>query len=854
MADASTTLNRLLTALSVSDPTWDTTIGSATYKILEAVAQEIANASNNSTLLTYGYDVTSKFGTELDAFVNLFGINRQLGTRAIGTITFSTNTAATTSYDIPLGTQVYAAGNANIAFATTTAATITTGNTSIIVPVASILPGSYNNLSANTLTNITTPLVGITAASNEYAMTNGTDTETDIQLQERFLNTAFSNFSGTTNKFSSIALQNPNITQVNVVGTQMNYLESLQVATVISGSSPFNLGLRTQAQLVAISGSTVASGYLGILQPNVTIPISTSSPAGLIAPGATVNFDGTNYNLSAVASGNGYLNIAYTYSGSAPTTLNNTSTPANIITAISGMLNSVTLNYNNAVTVMVTGTISGSNTIASGLNITFNQSIPWNVVAISGSVISGTNTIISQIPDSQYCYPAGNEQVGINLGSSTQQLFTRNVDYNYIQASGAAPLQLKITFIPSANNAPNTYTGAGVQMSSEYIPESSRVVISGNNIINPNYVDIFVNSTTTQTATEQIVMITGNIFTASGDGGTYSVDKFLTSNDTPPYFGSTTTSDYYIGVTQNPLANFPYQVISGNAPSYMTFGSYNFPIALSSGTSASIAVSGSAGSNILTTSTTITGLLTGQVAVNPFASIGISGIGIGNYITGLVPGNPNQILLANNLALGVSGSLSWATVAYPVYDETTTTGSILDKSGIALVRSDPTSSYGNNYPNAVPYQVGTFTHSYYSDVVATDALAQQSRIVGTNVLVHQAEFVNIVVNFSIIYTSSANPSVTNNAILSAVTNYLQTIPFGSTISLNNLLQTAYGSAGVQSIRIATAIDNPNNYGIQIMNIDGSKQGTPYTKDILLDSNNVPNLYGINYTVFGVNNY
>ena len=83
---------------------------------------------------------------------------------------------------------------------------------------------------------------------------------------------------------------------------------------------------------------------------------------------------------------------------------------------------------------------------------------------------------------------------------------------------------------------------------------------------------------------------------------------------------------------------------------------------------------------------------------------------------------------------------------------------------------------------------------------------------------------------------------------------MQTIPFGSTISLNNLLQTAYGSAGVQSIRIATAIDNPNNYGIQIMNIDGSKQGTPYTKDILLDSNNVPNLYGINYTVFGVNNY
>lgn len=853
MANASTVLNRLLTALSVSDPTWDTTIGSATYKILESVAQEIANATNNSTLLTYGYDVTSKFGTELDAFVNLFGINRQQGTRAVGTVTFSSSGSASQNYDIPIGTQVYASGNANIGFATTTAATLTTGNTSIIVPVASLLPGSYNNLSANSITNVSTPLVGVTTASNQYAMINGSDTETDVQLQQRFLNTAFSNFSGTATKFQSITQQNPDITQNNVIGTQMNYLEYLQVITVLSGNSNFVLGLQTQAQLALVSGSLVASGYLGTLQPNVTIPISSTTPANRIAPGSTVFYDGTNYNLSSVASGNGYLNIAYTYSGSSPTTLTNASTPANIITAISGMLNSVTLNYNNAVTTTVTGTISGSQTVPSGLNVTFNQSIPWNVVVLNSTNTTATNTIISQIPDSQYCYPAGNEQVGINIGNSNQQLFTRNIDYNYIQASGNAPLHLKVTFIPSSNNAPNTYTGASVQMSSEYIPISSRVVVSGENtgspyILNPNYVDVYINSTVTSAVTEQIVMVTGNVFVASGTG-TYSIDKFILPNG-----GTPTTTDYYIGISQTPLANFPYQLISGNAPSFMTFGSYNFPICLQNATSSSIPVSGSAGSNILTTMTTITGLFVGEVAVNPFASVGISGIGVGNYITSLTPGNPNTITLANNLALGVSGSLAWAAVAYPVYDNTNTAGSILDISGIALNRSDPTSSYGSSYPNSVPYQVGTFTHSFYSDVVATDALAQQSRVVGTNVLVHEASWVNIVLNLSLIYTTSANPVVTNNAIQSAVAGYLQSIPFGSTVSLSSLLQSVYGITGVQAVRITTITDNPNNYGVQVVNVDGSKKGSPYNKDILLNSNQIPNLFSINYNVFGLNNY
>ena len=270
-------LTRLLTSLSLSDPTWDTSIGSATYKIMESVAQEIANSSNNSTLLTYGYDVNSKFGTELDAFVNLFGVNRQLGTRATGTVTFTTNITAPQNYDIPLGTQVYANSSnfvGKIAFTTTSPAIVTSGQTSAIVPVICTLPGTFGNLPANSINEIGTPLVGITYVINEYDLANGTDTESDDQLKRRFLNTAFSNFSGTVDKFITTALQNPNVSRVRVVGAQQQYTENLQINTTVSGDSDFYVGLNTKAKLSVVSGATVASGISGSLQPYVSIPVS----------------------------------------------------------------------------------------------------------------------------------------------------------------------------------------------------------------------------------------------------------------------------------------------------------------------------------------------------------------------------------------------------------------------------------------------------------------------------------------------------------------------------------------------------------------------------------------------------
>ena len=96
MADTTTILNRLISALTSQDPTWDVVPGTAEYKILEAVAQELNVAINNNTIQNYSFDITTKSGSNLDDFCALFGIFRSQGKRASGNATFSTTTTGLT--------------------------------------------------------------------------------------------------------------------------------------------------------------------------------------------------------------------------------------------------------------------------------------------------------------------------------------------------------------------------------------------------------------------------------------------------------------------------------------------------------------------------------------------------------------------------------------------------------------------------------------------------------------------------------------------------------------------------------------------------------------------------------------
>ena len=868
MANVNTVLSRLISALTVSDSTWDVSVGSTTYKILESVANEIAIAANKSTLQSYSYNPINKSGTELDAFVNLFGISRQLGKRSYGSVTFSVSAPATSIVNIPAGTQIYvpstsSATGANIFFSTTVNGTIGLGQTQITIPVMSTLVGSQGNVAIGTITQVQTSLIATPSVTNYQALFGGTDTETDGQLQNRWFNTSFSNISGTIDKFSSMALQNPNVTQVNVVGAQQTYLEQLQVITTISGNGTLQVGFGSQAQLVVGSGSTTASLYQGTIPKNITIPSGniTTLPASGVYTG-TVYYDGTNYILSTAATASG--NLIVNYLNYSSTVLSGASTPANVVTALSGLLPALGFNNQTQVLIQSGTSISGNG----GIALTLSQPINLNVV-ISGATASGTNTITSQIPDSKFTYPQGGELVGSNIGSINQQLLTNAQDYIYPTSSG---VPLIITLKPTAANANLTYTGDFLQLQSEYIPVSSRIT---NPTINSNFVDVFINSASSSSINEQIIFQPTLVFT-SGTGKVTDSSNFAFANGINCISGTyPNPGDYYIPLVQQPVINFPNQLVSGNAPSYMTFGTANagntvIPISVDYLNPPLVpatitGVSGLVGSNLLYTTASISGLITGLVASGTgykadgtaMVSTTLSGLPFANFITQLVPGTPNIIVMNQALTSNVAPSfITFVTVGYPVYDVTNTAGSVQGLTGIAV---DSNEQVGYRTANVPPFvsppvsMLGSITHLYNSDVNQVDNLIQQSRVVGTNVLTHQTQFLNLIVNLSIVYEQNANVTATNNDIQSTLSQFLQTISYNGIISLSNISNSVLSVTGVKSARISTSTDNPVYYGIQTVNIDGSINRT-YTGDILLSNNQLPSLYSVNFTAFGVNNF
>jgi uncharacterized phage protein gp47/JayE len=216
-------------ALAITEPDLDTSIGSVTRKILDAVAESIAEAYIDQHLLTYSYDIDSKTEGDLDAFVQLFGLSRIPAKRAVGTVTFS-RSASTAILAIPINFQLNNAGDPSVAVQTITAAVMNIGDLSVNVPVQAVTAGPDGNIPPGTLYPLQ-PIDGIATVVNASALTGGAAQETDTELRERWKKTVFRNMAGTESNYLGIALNDPDCGAANVIGAAKRRREQLQVAT-----------------------------------------------------------------------------------------------------------------------------------------------------------------------------------------------------------------------------------------------------------------------------------------------------------------------------------------------------------------------------------------------------------------------------------------------------------------------------------------------------------------------------------------------------------------------------------------------------------------------------------------------
>lgn len=260
-------VDQMRAALAVSDPDLDTSVGTTTRKILDAVGESIAETYLDQHMVSYVYDIDSKTDADLDTFCQTVGgISRLAAKRATGTVTFSRGGTTTSLVLIPINTQVGTSSDTDSeSFVTVTGGTLMPGQTSVTVPVQAVNAGPGGNVGANTITVQTSLLDGVSTVSNIQPMSGGTDQESDDQLRARWKQTVFRSMAGTSSMYLGQALDHPNVTAATVLGSSVNRFEQVQATIATSGTYNGKLIAQSTATDVAYTFPTgvVLGGDIG---------------------------------------------------------------------------------------------------------------------------------------------------------------------------------------------------------------------------------------------------------------------------------------------------------------------------------------------------------------------------------------------------------------------------------------------------------------------------------------------------------------------------------------------------------------------------------------------------------------
>lgn len=264
-------------------------------KIVDTLSSVLAQQSIDPYVLDYMFDIDTKVGADLDAFVALFGFARKSGSQATGVVTFSRAAPATTDIIVPAGTNVLVPSTgvqAQVTFITTATSILPSGSSSVDVPVQCTDVGPQGNVPAGAI-NTFSNNADISTVNNAVATTGGTAPEVDADLRLRFKNTVFRNISGTKDQFLALALATAFANKANVLGPQDRYVEYIQIPDTLSAASiisyskytyPFSYYL-TDGNIgseVFYNANGVDYTFTDSTPPVITVNNSTNIPVGSV--------------------------------------------------------------------------------------------------------------------------------------------------------------------------------------------------------------------------------------------------------------------------------------------------------------------------------------------------------------------------------------------------------------------------------------------------------------------------------------------------------------------------------------------------------------------------------------------
>jgi uncharacterized phage protein gp47/JayE len=300
----------------------DFTVGSPLLAITEAIALVAMWLQAFALQILTVARLSTSTGTDVDSFVNDFGVTRLPASTAGGVLTFSRFTASATSPFVPVGATVQTADgtvtvtvvadttNANFSSALN-GYSMPSGVTSVSVTAQAGSPGTAGNIAAGTAIVVTTPLVGIDQVTNTLAFAGGQVAETDAALKIRFVLFILGLSQGNLFGIES-ALANLNVSIAFTVTDQMTFAGVAQsgffyvVVDDGSGSPP-------SAFLLAAQNAVNAHRALGVdfsvfaptlITANVSMTLTTATGFNHTAVATQVTAV-INANILALGLGNG---------------------------------------------------------------------------------------------------------------------------------------------------------------------------------------------------------------------------------------------------------------------------------------------------------------------------------------------------------------------------------------------------------------------------------------------------------------------------------------------------------------------------------------------------------------------
>lgn len=218
--------------LKILDPEISLEPGTPERKIIDVVAQAIAEANVDVFVQTYQYDVDTRVGQDLDDFLALFGFARLAAKRATGRLTFTRGTPAPAPILIPLGTQVLRPATSvtpQVIFQTVVSAVIPEGAMQVEVPIEAVSSGLGGNVPAQTITSIATSVPNVSGAFNTNATSGGDNDETDNAFRVRFKNNFLRNIAGTPDQLLAIAISSILTNRATILSPMSRFSEYLQI-------------------------------------------------------------------------------------------------------------------------------------------------------------------------------------------------------------------------------------------------------------------------------------------------------------------------------------------------------------------------------------------------------------------------------------------------------------------------------------------------------------------------------------------------------------------------------------------------------------------------------------------------